>query len=81
MQTQPEVVAEHEPRIVAEDISAVRAQAANETKSEIMARIKARVDRLSELHTKETNIATRYDYRLKIEELVGLYNELVGSEI
>ena len=58
-----------------------REEVANEVKNVILAKIKERVEKLSEAHTKEVNIATRYDYRLKVEELVSLFNELVNTQL
>ena len=58
-----------------------REEVVNEVRNALLTKIKERVEKLSEAHTKEVNIATRYDYRLKVEELVSLFNELVNTQL
>lgn len=53
----------------------------NVVRNAFLEKVKNRVDRLAEQHTNEVNIATRYDYRIKLEELISLYNELLNSDI
>lgn len=64
-----------------EEVNPPEGPSAEEVKSAILTKIRERVEKLSDAHTKEVNIATRYDIRLKIEELVSLFNELVNLQI
>jgi len=52
-----------------------------DVKGAILNVIKERVEKLSDAHATEINIATRYDYRVKVEELVSLYNTIANLQI
>ena len=52
-----------------------------DAKAVILGRIRERVEKLSNAHASEVNIATRYDYRVKVEELISLYNEIANLQI
>mgnify|MGYP007122049117 CR=1 FL=1 len=58
-----------------------REEVVNEVKNALLAKIRERVETLSDAHSKEVNIATRYDYRVRVEELIALFNELANSQL
>jgi len=64
-----------------EEVNPPEGPSAADVKNAFLTKIKERVDKLSEAHAKEVNIATRYDIRLVTEELISLFNELVNLKI
>ena len=58
-----------------------REDVVNEVRNVLLTKIKERVEALSEAHSKEINITTRYDYRVKVEELISLFNELANTQL
>ena len=57
------------------------AESTVDVKGAILDVIRTRFENISKANATETNIATRYDYRVKLEELSAIFNEIVNLQL